>query len=323
MSEHNRNALEVSGLSYRYRGNWLQDSGLILNDVSFSVREGESFGFLGHNGAGKTTTIKAILGLTRPTTGSITLFGRDNRDPDVRKLIGYVPEQPYFYDHLTVRETVTLFAHLAGVPQDQVSSSVTTALDAVHLLPRGKSPLRSLSKGLTQRVAMAQAIVGDPKLLILDEPFSGLDPLGRKEFKDLFFELRQREKTLVISSHILEDIEFLCSRASIMVRGEIRALLDLSQLHDNVDRCYEITVEQSSGDEAFRRLCEQRFGGVGESTFRCSTQGSSCRYEFSERSHAEEALALALQEQISISLYRASHGSLEDLFVKLVQEKAS
>lgn len=303
--------LELKSFSYRYKSNWLGKSTEAVKNVSLTVNSGESFGFLGHNGAGKTTTIKSILGLTRPSSGEVLIFGKPPTDAKVRAQLGYLPEQPYFYDHLTVSELLTMYAQLAGVPSAQLRERVSSTLSRVHVDHKARAQMRALSKGLTQRVAMAQAIVANPKLLILDEPFSGLDPIGRKEFKDLLYEIKESGTTIFISSHILEDIEFLCDRASIMAHGELKLVLDLSQLDRYVERKYELTLES----EIPSSLEIQSLKG------RVDDQGKVTQLIFDERDDAEKALSKALQLGASISQYRAVHGNLEELFVKVVSVK--
>ncbi len=222
--------LEIKNLSYIYRGDWLISKIRALKDVSLEVYGGEAFGFLGANGAGKTTTIKCVLNIIRPSAGEIKLFGQDSKLTHCRSQVGYLPEQPYFYDHLSVEETLRFFAILAGIARNKVSAQVDETLESVRLTARRKSRMRELSKGLTQRVALAQAIIAKPKLLILDEPFSGLDPLGRKHFRELLLKLKSEGCALFMSSHILSDVEQICDRASVMVQGELKGIVRINEL---------------------------------------------------------------------------------------------
>lgn len=243
-------ALVLENLSYTYYRDFSRVPIHALKDLSLEVAQGESFGFLGPNGAGKTTTIKCILGLIRATSGRAFIGGVPATDVRSRVAIGYVPEQPYFYDNLTVSELMGVYATLAGVPSNQRKHAIATALERVHLAGRDHFAMRSLSKGLMQRVAMAQAIVAKPKLLILDEPFSGLDPIGRQEFRDLFFELKSEGVTLFLCSHVLSDIEFLCERASILVKGELKAIVDLDAKRRESGRKMEVVVDLSEASGA-------------------------------------------------------------------------
>lgn len=221
-------ALEISHISYAYRSEFLLREMQVLKDVSLSIAPGEAFGFLGHNGAGKTTTLKCILDICRIRNGSISIFNEPHTDPHVRRLVGFLPEQPYFYDNLTVLETLSLYGKLCGLSGKLLTERSADLLEQFHLGQRRHSKIKSLSKGLMQRVGMAQAIIAEPQLLILDEPFSGLDPIGRKEFRELLIHLKKQGITILLSSHILSDVELICDRASVMIKGEIKGIYDLS-----------------------------------------------------------------------------------------------
>lgn len=302
-------ALQIQGLDYAYRSNWAYRKIQVLHGISLDVFEGESFGFLGHNGAGKTTSIKCILNLVRPSAGEVTIFGINNRNIHARRSVGYLPEQPYFYDYLTVSEIMEMYATLAGVAAGERRAAIQAALESVKISARSKSPMRSLSKGLTQRVAMAQAIVAKPRLLILDEPFSGLDPIGRKEFKDLLFDLKSRGTTIFMSSHILGDVEFLCDRVSIMAQGHLKGVFAVKDIPHISGSHYELVVRDCSSE--LKRTLEAI----------CSTtvqQGKFLLLNFTERARAEEALKLAVAAQGLIESYGTVDGGLEELFVQLV-----
>jgi ABC-2 type transport system ATP-binding protein len=275
------------------------------------VREGEAFGFLGHNGAGKTTAIKAILNLIAPQKGSIKIFGESSKSPRARRQIGYLPEQPYFYDYLSVQETVELYACLAEVPRDVRSRTVAQTLERVGLAERGKVRMRTLSKGLTQRVALAQAIVAKPKLLILDEPFSGLDPLGRREFRTILSELKSGGATIFMSSHILSDVEFLCDRASIMVNGALRGVFDLHERPAALSGTeFELTIQSSKDASSI----------AGDANSRYERSGTLQRFRFSDRTGAERALHAALTQGLAIESYERRQISLEELFMQIVSD---
>ncbi|MBM4373036.1 MAG: ABC transporter ATP-binding protein, partial [Deltaproteobacteria bacterium] len=185
------------------------------------VGAGEVFGFLGPNGAGKTTTIKILMGLIRPTEGRVTLFDQPVTDPRVRSRIGFLPEQPYFHDYLKPAELLRFMGGLQGLSGAALRREVDELLELVGLGHARDRTLRKFSKGMLQRVGIAQAFLGDPDLVILDEPFSGLDPIGRKEMKDVLERARARGRTLFFSSHILSDVELLCDRVAILDRGRL------------------------------------------------------------------------------------------------------
>jgi ABC-2 type transport system ATP-binding protein len=192
-----------------------------LDDVSFELAKGEVFGLLGPNGAGKTTTLKLINGLIRPTSGRVLLFDRPPDDRAARVDVGFLPEHPVFYDHLTAEELLTYFAGLCGVSGADRARRAAAVLDEVGLGDARRQPMRQYSKGMLQRVGLAQALINEPSLVILDEPMSGLDPIGRREVRELILRLRDASRTVLFSSHILSDAEMLCSRVAILARGRL------------------------------------------------------------------------------------------------------
>ena len=194
----------------------------VLHGISFRVREGEIFGFVGPNGAGKTTTLKILMGLAHASSGRATVLGCDVSETDFRRHVGFLPENPYFYDYLTGRETLDFYARLCGVPEPRRSERVAELLERVGLAHAAEARLRTYSKGMQQRVGVAQALVHDPDVVFLDEPMSGLDPFGRKDIRDLVLRLREQGKTVFMNTHILHDVEQVCDRVAIIVKGEIR-----------------------------------------------------------------------------------------------------
>lgn len=192
-----------------------------VNGLTIEVPEGIIFGFLGPNGAGKTTTIKMILDFLRPTKGSVRIFGKPATDQSARAEIGYLPEQPYFHKFLKPVEVAAMHAALSGIDRSETSSRALRALERAGISDYADTPIGRLSKGLTQRVAIAQALVADPKLLILDEPTSGLDPIGRRHTRDLLGQLRNEGKTVFLSSHLLSEVESLCDIVAVLKAGEL------------------------------------------------------------------------------------------------------
>ena len=213
-----------------------------VRGVSFEVRRGEIFGFLGPNGAGKTTTIKTLLGLIFPTQGAVKLFGRDVTDPEARRRVGFLPENPYLYQYLTAREIMDLAGRLCGMAEPERGRRAEELLRRTGLGSVMDRPVRKFSKGMLQRTGLAQALMGDPDLLILDEPMTGLDPIGRKEVRDLILEERARGRTVMFSSHILSDVEMLCDRVAIMNRGELTAYGSLDTLLRKEIRAVEVEL---------------------------------------------------------------------------------
>lgn len=302
-------AIDLNDLRYGYRNHWTYYFTELLHGITLQVTPGEAFGFLGHNGAGKTTTIKCILGLIKATSGTIKIFGKETSDTSSRSTVGYLAEQPYFYDQLTVRETMELYATLTGLTGVAKRKQIDWALDMVKVSARAKSPMRSLSKGLTQRVGMAQAIVAKPKLLILDEPFSGLDPIGRKEFRDLLQYLKSEQTTIFMSSHILSDVEFLCDRVSILARGTLKGVFSISEIPRLTGGSYELVVANSALALSTLKSKAQSF----------HESARFLRLTFNSREPAEQALSQAISSSIHVESFNFNQGSLEELFVKLVQ----
>lgn len=215
-----------------------------LDGLSCELARGEVFGLLGPNGAGKSTTLKLITGLLHPTSGRVTMFDRDPRDPRARTQTGFLPEHPTFYDHLTGEELLAYFAGLCGLAGAELRQRVDETLTRVGLGAERRRAVRQYSKGMVQRLGLAQAIVNRPSLVILDEPMSGLDPLGRRDVRELILELRDQGCTVFFSSHILSDAEMLCSRVVILNRGRLVAAGSTSDLTSDHTRGWEVTATQ-------------------------------------------------------------------------------
>src|SRR6185437_14603329 len=217
-------AVEILGLEKTYTvGFWRKTKKVGLKPFHLEVPAGEVFGFLGPNGAGKTTTLKLLMGLTFPTAGAARILGRDWRDPAIRARIGFLPEQPYFYDHLTPTELLDYYGALSGVSAADRRLRIPKLLERVGLADQGRVQLRKFSKGMLQRVGIAQAVLHEPEVVFLDEPMSGLDPIGRREIRDFIQSLNQEGKTIFFSTHILSDAEALCDRVAVLNHGELRS----------------------------------------------------------------------------------------------------
>ena len=217
-------AIETIELTKDYAvGFWRKRPRRVLDRLSLTVQPGEVFGFLGPNGAGKTTTLELLLQLVFPTSGEARIFGRPAGDLAAKRRFGYLPEQPYFYDHLTAEELLTYYGGLFGIPSAERRRRVNALLDEVGIGRERRDPLRKFSKGMLQRVGIAQALINEPDLVILDEPTSGLDPLGRRDVRALILRLRDRGCTVFFSSHVLSDAEALCSRVAILAKGRMVA----------------------------------------------------------------------------------------------------
>ncbi len=240
-------ALEIIDLSKDYLvGFWRKRPKRALDHLSLVVEEGEIFGLLGPNGAGKTTTLKLLMRLVYPTSGSAKLLGRPLDDVDVHRRIGFLPEAPYFYDYLTAREFLDYCAQLFGLSLDERRRRVGELLERVGLKEAADAALRHFSRGMLQRVGIAQALINDPALIFLDDPMLGLDPVGRREVRDLILELGRQGKTVVFSTHILPDVEALCDRVAILNRGRLHGLGHLDTLLQMKAKAHEVLVGEPS-----------------------------------------------------------------------------
>jgi ABC-2 type transport system ATP-binding protein len=247
--------ITVQGLTYSLRPHFWVAPRTILRDVAFDVEAGELFGFLGPNGAGKTTTIKALLGLLTPDAGAVHLFGRPPREAAVRARLGFMPERAYFPENLTAHELLVAHGGLAGVSAAVARRRAGELLELVGVGAAARHRLGSMSKGMQQRVGLAQALVGDPELLILDEPMSGLDPLGRHDVRELMTSLRARGKTVFFSTHIIPDVEAVCDRVGILAAGRLRRVERVADLLSGTAARVEIQVE-GCPPETLARLAE-------------------------------------------------------------------
>lgn len=236
-------AIRTTNLSKDFSvGFWRPRPYRALDRVSIAVETGDVFGFLGPNGAGKTTTLKLLMQLVFPTSGSAEILGRPIGDVAVRRRIGYLPENPYFYDHLTAEELLDYYARLFGMPAAERRERATKTLDRLGIGAERRLQLRKFSKGMLQRVGLAQALVNDPDIIFLDEPMSGLDPLGRRDVRALMLELRDQGRTIFFSSHILSDAEALCSRVAILAKGRVAAAGSLTELQAFAVRGWELVM---------------------------------------------------------------------------------
>jgi ABC-2 type transport system ATP-binding protein len=301
-------AIEILGLEKTYSvGFWRKKPKHALRPLHLTVAEGEIFGFLGPNGAGKTTTLKLLMGLMFPTSGSARILGREINDPVMKAQIGFLPEQPYFYDYLTAQELLTYYGQLSGVAAKELSRKVDGTLQRVGLPDVGGVQLRKFSKGMLQRVGIAQAILHDPKVVFFDEPMSGLDPMGRREVRDLMEQLQHEGKTVFFSTHILSDAEALCDHVAIINKGELRgvgAVADLtSSVHGRVELVWQGTVVPAS----LRALGAE-----------CHVTGDTVRAIVSE-ANQDAAIEALRRERLRLVSVTPVRTSLEDYFMQRLQ----
>jgi len=301
-------AIEILDLEKTYFvGFWHKRPKLALRPLRLDVEEGEVFGFLGPNGAGKTTALKLLMGLVSPTSGTARILGMDMDDPRVKAQIGFLPEQPYFYDHLTALELLTYYAQLSGVPAKEQSPRITALLQRLGLSDAARTQLRKYSKGMLQRVGLAQAILHNPKVLFLDEPMSGLDPMGRREVRELIQELRTEGKTVFFSTHILSDAEALCDRVAVIHQGELRGVGAVAQLTAQSQGKVEIIFCAPSVPAALASLgAEARVSGEMVNAV-------------VQEEQQEAALEVLRREHIRLISLTPVRSSLEEYYVQKLQ----
>ncbi|MBS1840793.1 MAG: ABC transporter ATP-binding protein [Acidobacteria bacterium] len=302
-------AIQIEDLTKDYPAGFLNTKKKrSLESLTMQVEEGEAFGFLGPNGAGKSTTMKLLMGIIFPTSGSAKILGRPISDVEMHKDIGYLPEQPYFYDYLTASELLDYFARFYGFSAAERKARVEKMLKKVGLETAGKIQLRKYSKGMLQRVGLAQAILHQPKVVILDEPMSGLDPIGRREVRDIILELKRDGRTILFSTHILTDAEMLCDRVGVIVGGKLQG----------VGRPDEIVGLKAQGMEI---LFEADTGNAKTAAILAKAAKSGSRYAL----HVpEESLYLTLDELkaagAKITSVAQIKPTLEEYFMHLVEK---
>lgn len=222
--------VEVSGVSQSFRVGFWMKRRQVLEEIHLSIPEGSIFGFLGANGAGKTTLIHLIVGLRTPSQGSVKVFGKEATSPEAKQRLGYLPERPYFYDHLSGEQLLYYFGSLSGMKRAEIRNRIPQVLKSVGMLDARKLELRRYSKGMLQRIGIAQALIHDPQFLVLDEPMSGLDPIGRKEIRELILKLASEGRTLFFSTHIIPDVEAICNRVALIKKGKILKVGSMDEL---------------------------------------------------------------------------------------------
>ncbi len=303
-------AVETFDLTKDYLvGFWRKRPTRALDRLNLRVETGEVFGLLGPNGAGKTTTLKLLFRLVFPTSGAARILGKELADISAHARVGYLPEQPYFYDHLTAEELLNYSGQLFGIPALERQRRVASLLERVGMADSRQVPLRKFSKGMLQRIGIAQALINDPDLICLDEPMSGLDPLGRREVRDLILQLKAGGKTVFFSTHILSDAEALCDRVAILNRGR---MLGCGQLQDILGLGVSMTeiVLEDPPPEVLSEL----------GRYRCSLirTGDRVRLQLPAEVNVAEVLETALRRRAKIISVNPVKMSLEDYFVAQV-----
>lgn len=282
-----------------------------VDGLNMEVRRGEVFGFLGPNGAGKTTTLKMLMGLIYPTSGHARLFGQHLGDPQTKARLGFLPESPYFYDYLTSREFLGFYGHLFGLWGAVLDKRIDELLELVGMTHAKDLQLRKFSKGMLQRIGIAQALINDPELVVLDEPMSGLDPIGRKEVRDLILRLKDSGKTVLFSSHILHDAEVLCDRVAMILKGRLVACGRVTDLLDQgASHQVELVVD---------RLTSEGLDHLRPLTDKVVMQGDLVMVVLKSQQQVEGALEIIRAAKARLVSLNPQKGSLEDLFIREVE----
>lgn len=311
--EHSDGILKTAGLTKTFKVGFWGRSVTALEGLDLEVRRGEVFGFLGPNGAGKTTTIKMLMGLIYPTSGQAWLFGRPIGDQESKARLGFLPESPYFYDYLTGLEFLQFYGHLFGLRGVALGKRIDELLELVGMSHARHLQLRKFSKGMLQRVGIAQALINDPELVVLDEPMSGLDPIGRKEIRDLILRLKESGKTIFFSSHILHDAELLCDRVAIILKGKLVACGSVSELIDEgATHSVEVVID-GLGPDGLARLRQL--------ADRVIVQGTQVLAVLPSRQQVGQVLEIIRGAKATLVSLTPQKGSLEDLFIREVKSK--
>lgn len=297
--------LHVTDLRKTFTRGLLRRRTEALRGISFEVQRGEIFGFLGPNGAGKTTTIKILMGLLFPSTGTAKVLGAPAGDRAAKARVGYLPENPYFYDYLSAQELLDMVGRLHGQDRRQRRERAGQLIERVGLGHAADRPLRSFSKGMLQRAGLAQALMGEPELVVLDEPMSGLDPVGRKEVRDLVFELRDRGTTVFFCTHILADATALCDRVGIIAKGKLRDVGSLGELLNPHTHGVEIVWQAPDASvEGLRKF---------EGKYREAAEGHVLSVDSLDA--ADEFVRALLAAEGTLVQFSPHRQSLEELFV--------
>ena len=281
-----------------------------LKSLNLNIEKGEIFGFLGPNGAGKSTTIKLILDIIRPTSGKAFLFDIDVSNPESRRRVGYLPENPSFYDYLTAEELLWFAGRIHKMDDDTIARKTGELLELLDLTEAKSTPLRKYSKGMVQRAGLAHSLINNPDLLILDEPTIGLDPVGRRKVADLLLDLKKQGKTIFFSSHILHDVETICDKIGIIVEGELRfygKILDV--LHQSFQD-FEVVVQNIS-DEILKEIKDKNID--------CHKEGNTARLRVTE-TKLWQLIEFIKSKNLSLFAIEPRRRTLEGLFLELIKK---
>jgi ABC-2 type transport system ATP-binding protein len=299
--------IAIHGLAKTFRLGFFRKRVDAVRNATFTVHRGEVFGLIGHNGAGKTTTMKMMLGLIRPDQGHGTILGTSIRDSRSRLKVGFLPETPHFYDYLKPAELLDYFGHLYGMDRHTCRKRIPELLERVGLTGAQDKQLRKFSKGMLQRVGLAQALLPDSEIVVLDEPQSGLDPLGRKDVRDIIVSLKDEGKTVLFSSHVLPDVEHVCDRVALMVQGKVTMTGRLHDLLADGDEHVEVVLDGTGRPEPTWPMAAKSTAPL---------PAGRTRFTFADAGAATVAVRVAIDAGWSVVSVTPHRRSLEDLFVE-------
>jgi len=307
------NAIETTKLKKEYRTGFRRTRVTVLSQLDLAVSEGEIFGYLGPNGAGKTTTLKILMGLLRATAGDASVLGRPPGDVGTKQLVGFLPEQPAFYDYLTGRELLSFYGQLFGLDRSIRRDRIETLARQLRVESALDTQLRKYSKGMLQRIGLAQALLNEPRVVLLDEPMSGLDPIGRREVRDLLLRLKSEGRTVFFSSHIIPDVEMVCDRVGILVAGRLVAQGELEGLLDAGVATIEVTVSRLSPEvvAALEHLLVSR----------PISRGERLLLAVKDEGAVAELLVRLVEEKAAVHAVVPHRESLEEYFLRHTQSR--
>lgn len=305
-------AIVTKDLTKDYRTGFGLQKIRAIENLNLEVETREIFGFLGPNGAGKTTTIKILVGLSHPTSGKATVLGKSTGDITTKKQIGFLPESPYFYEYLSAYEYLQLCAQVSGIEKDLHNSQIEKLLHLVRLERFAKMPLKGFSRGMLQRLGIAQALIHNPELVILDEPMGGLDPIGRREFRDIILKLRTQGKTVFFSTHILADVEMICDRVGIILNGKLINTGRLDEILGSEIESFEILVKGL--DHKMTRMVERLFPQV-------IPREEKVLIEVKTEEEVEKVLAILRETEAKLLSLQPKRKTLEDHFISQIQKE--
>ncbi|MBS4016356.1 MAG: ABC transporter ATP-binding protein [Candidatus Latescibacteria bacterium] len=308
----------TENLSKSYRTGFRLQRIQAIENLNIEVEAQEIYGFLGPNGAGKTTTIKILVGLAKPTSGRAVVLGKPSTNIDVKKSIGFLPESPYFYEYLNAKEYLSLCAQVSGIEKERQKKQIEKMLNLVRLERFEKLPIKGYSRGMLQRLGIAQALIGDPELVILDEPMGGLDPIGRREFRDIILNLKTQGKTVFFSTHILADVELICSRVGIILNGKLISSGRLDEILSSEIVSFEMAVKGL--DRKMVKVIERLANKVIASPTRTSSE-EEVFVEVTTEEDVDRVMAIIREVNGKLLSLQPRRKTLEDHFMSEIEKE--